>query len=111
MLNHKEIDYPTFKMIIQSLPEEPEIKEHNYFEEYLEEKRRQEEQARANGQHPVQQSQIRGNPSRIQPSLAGSRSPVQPVNHSQQLQFIPANAAQSRLSNAGPVSPGMGKKN
>ena len=35
-------------MIIQSLPEEPVIKEQNYFEDYLEDRRKQDEQVVSN---------------------------------------------------------------
>ena len=40
-------------MIIQSLPEEPVIKEQNYFEDYLEDRRKQDEQAGNTGQLPA----------------------------------------------------------
>lgn len=110
MLNHREIDFPTFKMLIQSLPEEPEIKEQNYFEDYLEQKRLQEEQARANGQQPINQSQARANMSRIQASLAGSRSPAQPSSQQQNLQFVPVVGAQSRISNNPSLPPAMGNR-
>ena len=43
-----EVDFQTFKMIIQSLPEEPVIKEQNYFEDYLEDRRKQDEQVVSN---------------------------------------------------------------
>lgn len=46
LLNNMELDYELFKTIMQTMPEEPEIVEHNYFEELMEEKRRQEEQRR-----------------------------------------------------------------
>lgn len=38
MLKSNQIDYAEFKIMIISFPEEPEIKEHNYYEDYLKEK-------------------------------------------------------------------------
>lgn len=62
LLETKELQFPAFKEIIKTLPEEPEIVQHNYFEELLEQKRRHELEFPSPPQSDSRQPRSESNP-------------------------------------------------
>lgn len=65
LLSRGDIEFAEFKVLIESLPEEPEIVEHNYFEELMEAKRLQ-EQAEGRPEQEVNRSE--GQPASVRGS-------------------------------------------
>lgn len=86
MLKSSHIEYVEFKIMIQSIPEEPEIVEHNYYEEYLKEKVQQAGPlAPEMGEVSPNNYQFESNnPSFVQPGAALHQQAASPANPSPQ---------------------------
>jgi hypothetical protein len=88
MLKSNQIEFVEFKIMVQSIPDEPEIVEHNYYEEYLKEKEQNGGLAVPEmGEVSPNNYQFESNnPSNLQqPSFPSHSQAASPANHSDQL--------------------------